>query len=204
MSRTGKGKVSALPGDIREEICQRMYDGQLAPAIVKWLKTLKCKGDPDKITPPNVTEWKKRHYDSWLKSQKKMDEIKARAELALRMAKAAGGSLPQSLVTRLAGQIDEQMDGLADDDIKRVTPLLNVIMTGESLRLEAIKVDQKGQQIAITREKFQRDTCKLFLKWFDDDRARKIAESSGTREVKLDKLVKAMWGDRPAMPEDGN
>jgi hypothetical protein len=198
MSHAAKGKVAHLPGDIREELNQRIYDGQTGPQLVKWLKTLKCDGDPAAINEANLSEWKKRKYQEWLQDQKQMDRIKQRAELSMRMAKASGGSLPMSMVTRLAGQIDEQIDHLADDDLKRVTPLLNVILNGEALRLEAIKVQQKGEAIDLLKAKFQRDSCKLFLKWFDDEQARKIASGSGTKELKLERLVEAMWGKRPA------
>jgi hypothetical protein len=201
MSGDGKGKVSGLPGDVREELCQRMYDGQKGPALAKWLRTLKCDGHPDKITPANLSEWKKRHFPDWLKNQKTMDQIRERAELSLRMAKAAGGSLPMSMVTRLAGQIDEQIDSLADDDIKKVTPLLNVILTGESLRLEALKVEQKDKQIAISREKLADTICKKFVEWYKDKRARDIMESNATNADKIAALKKRYYADVDAIED---
>lgn len=199
MSHARKGKVARLPAEIRAEINQRLYDGQTGKRIIAWLHTpLACDGNPGSITEQNLSEWRAGGYQDWLKSEAQMDGIRRRAELSMRMAQAAGGSLAQSFVTRLAGQMDEQIDSLSEDDLLKMRPIIDTLLEAERMRLMKLKVEQKDAEIAMSRERFQRDTAELFLKWFDDKVAREIAQSSEGREVKLDKLVTAMWGERPA------
>lgn len=47
----------------------------------------------------------------------------------------------------------------------------------------------------LARQKFQRDTCNLFLKWNEDSRAQEIAASSGSNADKIEALGHIMFGD---------
>ena len=196
MTRQRVGKVARLPADIREEINRRLYDGQTGKQIIAWLAKQKCPGNPSDISDSNVTQWRKGGYQDWVRSEGQMEKVRERAELAMRMAKAAGGSLPQSVVARLAGQIDEKIDALAEDDYKKFTPVLNVLLEAEGLRLKAIAVGQRGEALELLRQKFQRDTAKLFLKWYSDKHARTIADEpeSGSEE-KVERLGRLMFGE---------
>jgi len=196
MSRQRVGKVARLPAEIREQINRRLYDGQTGKQIIRWLATQKCDGHPADITDSNMTQWRNGGYQEWLKSEGQVEKIKDRAELAMRMAQAAGGSLPQSVVVRLAGQIDEQIDALGEDDYKKFTPVLSVLLEAESLRLKAIEVGQKGQTLDLLRQRYQRDTAKLFLKWYASQKAKDIADQpeSGADE-KVERLGRLMFGE---------
>lgn len=44
---------------------------------------------------------------------------------------------------------------------------------------------QKSRSLDLDEQKYQRETCALFLKWFDDKRAREIAGGSGTHDDKI-------------------
>lgn len=196
MTLTRKGFVARLPAEVREELNRRLYNGQTGKQIMKWLSTLKCEGNPEAISDGHISEWRKGGYQDWLKSEAQMEQIRERAELSMRMAQAAGGSLSQSMITRIAGEIDEQLDNLGDDDLKKMVPVLQVIQNGEMLRLKALRVEQMGEQVTISRERFQRDTCALFLKWFEDKEVREIAgDSEASADEKTDKLGKRIFGD---------
>jgi len=54
---------------------------------------------------------------------------------------------------------------------------------------------QKDQDLKLAREKFQRDTCELFLKWQNDERAKAIAGSNATNAEKIEQLGLAMFGE---------
>lgn len=196
MSRARVGKVARLPVNIREEINSQLLDGKSGPQIISWLKTR----DVTDITVQNLSEWRQGGYQDWLKSSTQMDRIRERAELSLRMAQAAGGSLGESMVMRLAGKIDERIDALSDDDLKTIRPVLDTILFAEKLKLEKRKVEQRSEVIEITRQKFQRDTAEIFVKWSEDEEIKAILKSKGDKEVKMDLLVKRIWGDRPESP----
>jgi hypothetical protein len=48
---------------------------------------------------------------------------------------------------------------------------------------------------ALDRVKFQRETCELFVKWFADKQAAKIASSSASNADKIEKLGELMFGE---------
>ncbi len=53
----------------------------------------------------------------------------------------------------------------------------------------------KVEALALSREKFQRDTCALFLKWVNDEKAKAIAGSGATNAEKIEQLGQAMFGE---------
>ena len=196
MSRARLGKVARLPAKLREQINQMLYDGKSGPQVIAFLRQNKF----SEITEQNLSEWRKGGYQDWQKDEKQMDRIRERAELSMRMAQAAGGSLAQSIVCRIAGDIDEKLDGLADEDLVKLRPVLDSILTAEKLKLDQMKLKQKDEEIVISRQRFERDSAALFLKWYENEQVRKIVSGKGEPEVKMDKLIKVIWGERPETP----
>ncbi len=193
MSRARQGKIARLPAANRETVNKQLYDGLSGAAIIGQLNMAGYPG----ITEQNLSEWRKGGYQDWLKDEGQMKKIRERSELALRMAQASGGSLAQSIVSRIAGEMDEKLDALAEDDLLKLRPILDSILYAESLRLQQQKLVQNNQVIDISRQKFQRDTAALFLKWWENESIKKIIEGKGEKEVKMDRLVKAIWGEKP-------
>src|ERR1043166_6474655 len=68
-----------------------------------------------------------------------------------------------------------------------------MFIIGQFLKLR--DQDIKTEQVALSRKKFQRETTELFLKWFDDKRAKQIASGGGTRAEKIEQLGRAMFED---------
>lgn len=59
----------------------------------------------------------------------------------------------------------------------------------------AQKIGIARQQLALDREKFQRETCALFLKWAEDQRAQAIAQGSAPNAQKIEQLGQLMFGE---------
>lgn len=191
MTRARTGKVARLPAEIRQQINKRLYEGDSGPDVLSWLNP---KGY--NITEQNLSEWRQGGYQDWLKSQEQMDNIRDRAELSLRMAQAAGGSLGSSIITRLASKIDENLEGLSSDEFETIKPVLDTMLMAEKLQLERRKADQKDSEIDITRQKFQRETVQLFLKWYKDQKARDIADMPDVAaDEKTNMLGQQMFGE---------
>lgn len=186
---TRTGKIARLPAKVREEINRQLYDGASGVEIERALKRYG-------ISQSNISQWRKGGYQDWLKTQTQMENIQKRAELAMRMAKAAGGSLASSIVTRIAGELDEKLDALGDEDLAKMKPILDTILMADKLQLDRRKVGQKDEEISLNREKFQRDTAALFLKWYADQKAREIADQPETgADEKVERLGQLMFGD---------
>ena len=202
MTHARKGKVAHLPAAIRENINRMLYDGKTGKQIIAWLDQQEAhdvNGFGSDISDSNISQWRAGGYQDWLKSESQMEGIRKRAELSLRMAQAAGGSLAQSIVARIAGDIDEKLDGLSDEDMEKLQPILATVLEAEKMRLKAIEVEHKGEALDILKQRFQRETCVQFLAWFKDQAARDIAESAVSNEEKIEALRKRYYADVDAI-----
>lgn len=59
----------------------------------------------------------------------------------------------------------------------------------------AVGVTQKDEALSQSRTKLQRETCELFLEWFENKTAREIASSSAPNSEKIEKLGRTIFGD---------
>lgn len=57
------------------------------------------------------------------------------------------------------------------------------------------KLRSKEAEQALNEKKFQRDTCELFLKWTEDERAKAIAAGAQSNGEKIQQLGKLMFGE---------
>ena len=80
MNTTRNGKIARLPKAIREELNQRLEDGETGTALVDWLNGLpqvqalvasQFGGHP--ILEQNLSQWKQGGYEDWRNDQKAME-----------------------------------------------------------------------------------------------------------------------------------
>lgn len=57
------------------------------------------------------------------------------------------------------------------------------------------RVGLKRDELELARQKFQRETCEAFLKWYEDRQARDIAGSGASYADKIDRLGQLMFGE---------
>ena len=53
----------------------------------------------------------------------------------------------------------------------------------------------KKEQLALERQKFQRETAELFIKWFEDKRAKDVLSGTTDNADKIEKLGELMFGE---------
>lgn len=53
----------------------------------------------------------------------------------------------------------------------------------------------KQEVLKLEEQKFQRETCELFLKWWADQQARDVVESKATNSEKIERLRQLMFSD---------
>jgi len=61
--------------------------------------------------------------------------------------------------------------------------------------LKHADLERRHQELDLSRDKFQRETCELFIKWSADQRAREITESPSSNSDKIESLGAMMFGD---------
>ena len=74
--RTRNGKIAHLPHSIREEINQRLQDGEEAKSLIQWLNSLpevqavlQTHFEAHPINAVNFTEWKQGGFREWQQQQ---------------------------------------------------------------------------------------------------------------------------------------
>ena len=204
------GKISRLPAELRNEVCVRLHNGETSATILPWLnsqaeavKIISEQFEGVAITPQNLSEWKNGEYKKWLARREKIQNLK---ELSLWASKvsAQGVNLASGSAAIIAGKILEIADDMEisveDPDklailTRAVAQLQNGELAAQKLRNENIKLKHDADRLKIEKQKFQRETCKMFIKWANDERAKEIALSGETESIKMDKLLELMYGD---------
>jgi hypothetical protein len=80
-------------------------------------------------------------------------------------------------------------------DLDRQIAKTNGEIELEKLKISRVRLEQKDQDMALERQKFQRTTCELFAKWYGDQKAKEIMNGSGTNSEKIEALGQAMFGE---------
>ena len=206
---TRNGKIARLPASIREEVCQRLLDGQSGPKILGWLNAhpevltvLDEYFHEEPVSAQNLSEWRKGGYQAWRARRTKIDDTKALAQYALLLGEAAGGNLTDGSAAILGGKILEKIEAAdGDTDLGELTKSLVAL---RSTDLEARKtkqrerlLNQKEREVELKEKQFQVRTAALFLTWYEDKRARELAEGKGKTDVKIEQLRLLMFGATP-------
>jgi hypothetical protein len=220
---TRKGKIASLPAAVREEVNRRLFDGERGPSLLKSLNenadVLRVLGEiwrNEPITPQNLSEWRNGGFQDWLQRREREDSIKVLADYSLKLAQASGGSITEGAAAIAGGRILELLEKTATTDgadntgdpklkktelgglIQALVSLRHTEIAQTKVRQKEVELGQRDRGLLLEEKKFQRQTADFFLKFYKDQRARDIAEGKGSKEVKMDELVKVMFGERPA------
>lgn len=68
---------------------------------------------------------------------------------------------------------------------------------------DLLRAADAEQNTAIAVDKFRRETCEMFLKWFGDQKAREIAESNAPHEEKIKALRATYYADVDELEKSG-
>ncbi len=202
-----KGKIASCPLSIREEVNRRLLDGESGPKILAWLnaqpdvlRVLDERFGEEPVTGQNLSEWRQGGYAEWLERREKIENTKSLATFAAKMGEAAGGSLTDGSAAILGGKILEKLESgeLSAEELaqiaKALVPLRQTDLEARKAKQRDRLLEQKERTVALSEKQFQVRTCELFLKWFDDERARKIADGKGKTSVKIEQLRLEMFG----------
>jgi len=71
------------------------------------------------------------------------------------------------------------------------------------LALKERDSERKEEELKLAKDKFERETCELFLKWHKDERAKEIANSNISNETKILQLRQTFFADVDALQQSG-
>jgi len=203
---TRKGKIARLPSALREQVNQRLDDGQPGSVILPWLNGLKdvqevlaAHFDGAAVNEQTLSDWRQGGFQDWLGRQDERKNIKRLTEYAVELV--SDGKDPHDAANiiaagRLLATIEEELTPSLIAQILAEKPGDMIGLIGSLVALQ--KERRQGVETRLSVEKFQRETAELFQKWYADARAKEIIESKATTSIKTEKLVQLIFGERPA------
>jgi hypothetical protein len=210
MPEARKGKIARLPLAVRLELNRRMRDGKKYPALCAWLnalpeaeRALSADFAQWRVTPGNLSEWRAGGYEDWLREEERVENVRRLSDYAFSLAKASGGNLSEGAAAIAGGKILEALEAAEGDDVLPLSLALAKLRDSDAkvsaAKTMRAKLAQKDRELALAEKRFQRQTAELFLKWFDDESVRRIAQGKEAKPVKMEKLIGVLFGQRPAV-----
>lgn len=218
---TPRGKIARLPARLREQVNQRLHDGQPQGVILPWLNALpevqailREHFNGEDVSPDNLSAWRRGQHQRWLAERETLDQTRERCRFAAELAKASGGNLSEGALAQLTGEVMELVEEIAaarrsgqEVNPKLLTAVNQSLVAARAKELDTQAHELKKKQLAqrdrelnLAEEKFQMQFAEAFLKWFDDHKARTIAESGVPKQVKMEKLRALLFGKKPETP----
>lgn len=174
----------------REELFQFIQEKGVAAAVEMVKDRWGIVTSKSAISRFNVAEKGRRADDEML------DKLSVRAARAKKLsAEMRGGRVisPETLKV-----LDQAVFELAavDPDSPRLERLAKILA-------DMMRAADAEQNTRVAVDKFQRETCSLFLKWFEDEKARAIAASNAPNEEKIAALRREYFADVDALEKSG-
>jgi hypothetical protein len=155
---TRNGKIARLPRTIREELNQRLLDGEPGRQLIEWLNglpgvqaVLKSRFNGSAITEANLSQWKNGGYAAWEAGERMADTVSSLIDGTKALQTADQGGLNDRMALMLAATLATQMlrfESIPDETEK--TKMLRELRIGftalrkseffaERLRIERVK-----------------------------------------------------------------
>lgn len=212
---TRKGKIGGLPREIREELNDRLLDGQLAPQILPWLNSMaevqsrlasraRNREEVAEITDGNLSEWRAGGFAEWIQDAK----VRNMAKLCERMADATGQPL-ESLVRKVwTGKMLEAIETLASEEeltdedgnsqgrdfskafLQAGSTIASISAAAQREAEHKDKTRQKDLDLGLRKI----IVARKFVEFYDDKRALELAESAKADDRNLPALADYLLG----------
>ncbi|EEF62087.1 phage protein Gp27 family protein [Pedosphaera parvula] len=151
------GKIAGLPKDMRDQVSQRLRDGQHHIQVADWLAQ---NGHPD-INRAAVGSWYHGGHQDWLREQERLTEMRAQRDFAFELAaQHVGGSVQEAGLRLAASQLFEvfcdfdvrTLKNMVAQKPERYAVLLNVF---ERLSKGSIDIEKYKANVAEQKKKIE-------------------------------------------------
>jgi hypothetical protein len=197
------GKIDSFPVAIREEVHRRLLDGETGSQILPWLNAHpKVRAILDRsfqgvdVSDENLSSFRNGPHQEWLRRREKAESLKSLAEYAAKLAGAAGQNMSAGAQAIATGRIMEVLEAGAYEETD-LPKLIHALTALRNTDLQQSKLDLSSRSLDLSISKFHVQTCELFLKWYEDEEAKRVASGKEDRTVKVEKLRQLMFGENP-------
>lgn len=212
---TRNGKIARLPAHIREQLNQRLHDGESGSSLVDWLNSLaevqavlaaSFHGQP--ISEQNLSQWKQGGFEDWLAQQEVLGAVRQTIEDAAQIMDTVPGSLAdpmaQLLTARLSlalaklkpqGENGESNGAVLHALCEDLVELRRGDQNAERLRIERERLAMERERLEMDRQHEQLRTVCQFQEWAQQDAIKMQICGRGSNEAKINAMGKLMFGE---------
>ena len=157
---TRKGKIARLPLALREELNERLQNGEQGKSLVQWLNSLPevktildahFGGQP--ISENNLSRWANGGYVTWEQSRATREELSSFLEKAGDLKDAARSGLTDRMTLAVSAKIALELNRLdfmpdCEEKSKALRDLIGML-------LELRRVEWLGARTGVNQQKYQ-------------------------------------------------
>lgn len=205
-TRAYRSKIGSLPWAMRNTLNHMLRDGRTGTEALTFIntskewRTLKRATKQADVNAQNLTDWRTTGYADWLAEQAKTEHIRQLASLSQQIIEQSGGD-PAAVGSRiLAGNLLTCLESADPTETLELAKALTALRREENYAKKTDIAEShltlKSQQLDLNRQKYQRQTCDLFLKWFKDKSVNSIINNKSTNnDAKTEALGRHLFGE---------
>jgi hypothetical protein len=177
MTRTGK--IARLPREIRDQLNQRLLDGQPGQRLLAWLnslpevqRVLAADFDGRPLSEQNLSQWKAGGYEDWLTRRETLDQSRELTADYRELAATTDGKLTEHLTTVLTARYaaalaewDKQTTGTFQDKLRTLHSLCQDIVKLRRTDHYATRLNFEVKQQNGEEEKTEMEILARFKEW---------------------------------------
>ena len=160
---TRRGKIARLPKDIREELNQRLQNGEAAAPLLQWLnglpavqEILKAHFAGEPVSEPNLSGWRSGGYLDWVRAAETLEVMSRVQEEARNLGEELNGAeisdCMGTLVAAEMARLARTLFAQEPDPVKCWKRLCSVHKQLSRMRRD----DHREVRVMIKRDEWQR------------------------------------------------
>ncbi len=226
MSTARQGKIARLPFVIREELNNRLLDGEAGAKILPWLNThpvvIKILAEDFeglRVTDSNLSDWRLGGYADWMKRRERVDYTKEMTRVSMQLGKAAAGQINEGSAVMLSTQIMELLESVADgkreidlEAVGALTTHLSKLRAGDDskkiIEQNERRLRQNDQKIELLEKRFKLMQEQFLVRTLDAGVMAKVSAIAGDHSLdnaaKIAALRKVYFSDVDQLEASGD
>jgi len=179
-TRCRTGKIARLPFELREQLNQRLLDGEPGKTLIAWLNSLPevqailaTQFNGYAIREQNLSEWRKGGYLAWLQEKQTRQDLTAFVEKSAGLQKSAKDGLTEPLAFYLAARAALELQRLesvpdSEEKAKAIKALTATVVSLRRGDLERERLRLQAERYGL-QKKTEKERKEEFWKWADEN-----------------------------------
>jgi hypothetical protein len=211
-----KGKIARLPQALREQLNERLRDGQSGPEIIAWLNAepiaveiMQKHFSGDLVNEQNLSAWRNGGYLEWCADEARADLLQARAEMAVKLVQKSGLCLSDAAAAIAAGDLLADIEAEVDPEMRdKLIKQIATLRAGDhsvhdgrrkerKLELDTAKHELKLREVILQEEKFKRLLIEKLIETAAKPEIQAILSNGKAKSIQMEELHLKLFGEAP-------